>query len=567
MHLALLALVLQLRTPALSESVQRVAERPVAGDSVKDLTRARNAQASFERSRRANLPFSGGSAGRCDVRLGRFCWWYDESTPKFPPEAEIIGRRRAELIAELDTLSARYPGDAWLTGMRVYYRIDGRALASADSAVRSCGATAWWCSALAGFVAHARGESARADSAFATALDFMPHEKACAWRDIRFLLSGDDRDAYEHRSCEDRRFLEARYWLLSRPQLASAANEWLNEFNARRVIVWLSERGATPHLLRWGDDATELVMRYGWPTAWSRIQMSSVGATDPSTVGHDPSPSFAFAPVTKFADSLTVLSPGDWQLKATRAESRYAPRLVARVADVAAQIARFRRGDSTLVVAAFVAADDSLRSPLAMVAATTAHGLPAMSAPDTVRAGIARVTIRGTVSLAGVEVMDTATHLLARIRLGYVPTADSARLTLSDLLVYRAGEAPASSLDSALVRAVRGDTVSRNRPIGLFWETYGLAAGGEAVDVAVSVERVDHSWIRSTKQRLGLTPEDTPIRIRWTDARASADHGAAHAISLDLVNLDSGRYRVTLRLTPDGGTPVTSTREIELLDR
>jgi hypothetical protein len=156
---------------------------------------------------------------------------------------------------------------------------------------------------------------------------------------------------------------------------------------------------------------------------------------------------------------------------------------------------------------------------------------------------------------------------LARTRRAYAPGADSARLALSDLLVYRAGEEPASSLDSALVRAIPGDTVTRNRPLGIFWETYGLSTEGETVDIAVSVERVDHGWIRSARQKLGLTPVDTPIRISWTDARASKESAAAHAISLDLANLDSGRYRLTLALTPAGGVPVSAVREVELIDR
>ena len=87
------------------------------------------------------------------------------------------------------------------------------------------------------------------------------------------------------------------------------------------------------------------------------------------------------------------------------------------------------------------------------------------------------------------------------------------------------------------------------------------------MDVAVSVERVDHSWIRSTRQRLGLTPVDTPIRIQWSAARPASEYAASHAISLDLANLDGGRYRVTLTLSPRDGSPVSTTREIELIER
>ena len=111
MHVALLALALQL------QAVPRpVGARPAtpAADSVGDLRRAQSEQVSFERSRRAWLPYGQSSGGRCDVRLGRFCWWYDGSLPKFPPEAETIRDRRTELLTALDQLGTRYPGDDWL---------------------------------------------------------------------------------------------------------------------------------------------------------------------------------------------------------------------------------------------------------------------------------------------------------------------------------------------------------------------------------------------------------------------------------------------------------------------
>jgi hypothetical protein len=565
MHVALLVLAFQLQGPALSNAAQRPSERSSA-DSARDLNRARGAQASFERSRRAHLPYGDRGNGRCDVRLGRYCWWYDEHVPTFPPEEAAIVERRKELIAQLDATASRYPGDDWLAGMRVHYRVDGHHLAAADSVARDCRATTWWCSALAGYAAHANGDAHRADSAFAAAVAALPSEESCAWRDIAPLLSDDDRGPYEHRSCDERRALEARYWLLSRPQFSTGGNEWQNEFNVRRVLNWLGERAATPHLLSWGRDAAELVLRYGWPTAWSRTVTSMGSMQEPGIIGHDPSPSFAFAPVRWLADSLQPLQHDAWNMNAPRAEARYAPPMVRRVANVAAQFARFRRGDSTLLVAAFAVHDDSLRTLIARLGAAGLDGIAVVSEPDTAHVGRVRVMFAGAPWIIGVDVSDTTTRTLGRTRHAYVPGADSARLALSDLLVYRAGEEPAPSLDSALARAIPGDTVTRNRPLGIFWETYGLSTEGETVDIAVSVERVDHSWIRSARQKLGLTPVDTPIRIRWTDARTSAERAAAHAISLDLGNLDSGRYRLTLSLSPADGTPVTAVREVELMD-
>ncbi|MEO8335712.1 MAG: hypothetical protein ABI664_12110 [bacterium] len=566
MHLALLALAFQLHAPSFNAVAQRPSERSPA-DSARDLSRAHGAQANFERSRRAHLPYGDRGNGRCDVRLGRYCWWYDEHVPAFPPEEAAITDRRAELIAELDLAAARYPGDSWLAGMRVHYRIDGHHFVAADSVARECRATAWWCSALAGYAAHANGDAHRADSAFAVAVAALPADESCAWQDIAPLLNDDDRDVYDHRSCDERRTLEARYWLLSRPQFSTGGNEWQNEFHVRRVLNWLGERAATPHLLSWGQDAAELVLRYGWPTAWSRTMVSMGSMQEPSIIGHDPAPSFAFAPTRWLSDSLKPIEPDAWDMNAPRAEARYAPPMVKRVANVAAQFARFRRGDSTLVVAAFAAQDDSLRTVAARLGAADVDGVVSISEPDSVHVGRARVSLANAPWIVGIDISDTTTKTLGRTRRAYVPGADSARLALSDLLVYRAGEEPAASLDSALARAIPGDTVTRNRPLGIFWETYGLATEGETVDIAVSVERVDHGWIRSARQKLGLTPIDTPIRIRWTDARTPPDKAAAHAISLDLANLDSGRYRVALTLTPASGTPVVAVREVELTDK
>lgn len=565
MHFALLFLTLQLRAvppvePPPHPSVD------LAADSTRDLARARNAQASFERYRRALLPTGPGGAGRCDVRLGRYCWWYDASVPTFPPEPDAIGRRRVDLLRELDRLGALHPGDDWISGLQVHYRVDGRDPIGADSVARTCRSTAWWCSALAGYAAHARGDAARADSAFSSALSAMPPDVACAWRSITPLLSADDRSAYEHQPCGARAGLERRYWLLSRPQLGTAANEWQNEFNVRRVLAWLGERSATPHLASWGNDAAELVLRYGWPVAWSRIARSDLLGADGGIVGHDPSPSFAFAADPAFGDSTRALRPDAWDLTAPRAEARYAPRLVRRVASVAAQIARFRRGDSTLVVAAFAAVDDSLLVPAATLGTAGEDGAVRSSNPQPVRTGHAQVMLAGVPIVAGVEIVDSVRRTLARVRETFAPALGNPTLGLSDLLLYRTGEEPAASLDSALAAAVPGDTVGRNRKLGLFWETYGLSPQGESVDLTVSVERVDRGWMRSARQRLGLAPVDTPIRVRWTDARSRSDGGAAHSVALDLGNVPPGRYRISLTVARSGEVGASAMREVELTD-
>lgn len=75
----------------------------------------------FERQRRFLLPVTRGDPGRCDVRVGSYCYWYDENEDPGPPEPARIARARQRLLILLDSLAARHPGDGWLAGQRLLY--------------------------------------------------------------------------------------------------------------------------------------------------------------------------------------------------------------------------------------------------------------------------------------------------------------------------------------------------------------------------------------------------------------------------------------------------------------
>jgi hypothetical protein len=569
MHLALFTLALQLgfsATPA--RPAQGVAPRHAA-DSLRDLKRARSAQASFERARRYNLAERGGSPGRCDVNLGRICWWYDEVPVKLPPEPRQLSRRREDLLFTLDSLNALHPGDEWIAGMRVHYRIEAGRAIEADSVARSCRATAWWCLALTGYAEHVLGRAAAAESAFAGAVARMPEPERCGWREISVLLPSRTRHWYETLSCDARLPVEERYWLLSRPRFSQPANEWRTEYYVRRVQARLAEHAVWPLGLTWGRDRAELLLRYGWPVGWSRLQQADprLGA-EPSVVEHEAVPSFAFAPEEALLDTSATATDDAWDLRAKLAESRYAPRLVARVSPLSLQLARFRRGDSTLLVAAYAAADDSLgQGSRSTIGATLDDGTTVADSAGE-RTGHATLMLASAPRLAGIDVADTTTRTLARARALYSVPPRSNALALSDLLLYRPGESPPESLDSAIVVAVAGDTVARTRPVGIYWETYGVADAGEAFDVAVTVERIDRSWLRGARQRIGLADKDSPLRLKWNDARPPrAGAAVSRAISLDLANLEPGKYRVTVSLERPGGESTSSARVIQLRER
>ena len=567
MHVALLAIAYQLGLAASPVSPPQGRITAPAADSVRDLRLARSAQSSFERARRYSLPEGGGSAGRCDVQLGRFCWWYDAEPPNLPPEADQITRRRAELLSTLDALSERRPGDPWIAGMRVHYRVDGKDFLAADSVARACGASAWWCLALVGYADHALGRAAAAESAFIGALAGMPEADACKWRDIAVLLPPNTRRYYEKLSCDERRPVEERYWLLSRPQLGGEANEWRSEFYVRRVLATL-HRDATSTLQgAWGRDNEELMLRYGWPIGWRKSQTAYGSATDISVTEYHSTPSYNFAPVEALYDTSAASEDDGWELEARMPEARFSPRLVGRVAPLAMQVARFRRGDSVLVAGAYAASHDSLGAASAAVLAVALRDGETRAATAEGRSGTARLVVESFPLLAGVEIADTATRTLARARsLMRVPERVDG-LALSDLLLFRAAEDAPESLDAALAAAIPGDTMSRSRPIGIYWETYGVAESGESFDVGVTVERIDRSWIRGAKQLLRLAAPDNPLRLRWNDARPTVPGAALpRAISLDLANQPAGKYRITVGLVRANGTVVSSEREIELRD-
>ena len=269
-------------------------------------------------------------------------------------------------------------------------------------------------------------------------------ERRCRWRNITVLLAGEARARYAALSCAERSALERRYWSVTHPRLSVAANEWRNEFETRRVQAVLAEQSRNPQPTSWGDDAEELVLRYGWPNAWTRVaQGTSAFGAEPAIVGHEPSPSFDFVPDERvILDSLADAGDDAWRADDPRSITRYAPRGIARLAAVGAQLARFRRGDSTLVVGIYAVADDSARRARPTLAALLA-GRP--EAPRSVSSdgefghpGVLLLMLPGEPLLAGIEMLDTTSRTLARSR--RVFAAATTVRSISDLLVYRGSD-------------------------------------------------------------------------------------------------------------------------------
>lgn len=546
-------------------------------DSLADLRRARAAQERVERARRRRLPALPSRAA-CEVAIGRYCYWYDPAEPPAPVEPPRTAQDRDALVALLDTLAARRPGDDWIAGQRVRYLLESARHTDAVAAAARCAGTAWWCAALRGLALHESGRFAAAAAAYDSALAAMPGTRRCAWRDIGPLIAGQFRSRYRAASCARRREMEQRFWWLARPFHAAEANELETEHLARRTWSRILRDAWSPHG-RWSADQAAMALRYGWPVAWSRDRARETYATAAGTEhvrGHEAAPSWAWIPAPRLLGSPYDATASDWQLAARAAVARYAPRGLRSVTALSHQIARFRRGDSLLVVAVYDAgADTALRGAKLDVA--LALSADERSAPRVARArsnashGWLELSVPAAPQLLSLEARAFERRGAALTRRGIRPLSRGGPVVLSDILLLAPLGVVPERLAEAMPLAVATDTIAVETKVGLFWEAYAPSApDSPPATVAVRLSRVRASAGRRVAEALRLEERPLPVTVRWdADARRPIGAGAAPAVGstaimLDLARRPPGHYRIEVTLTAPGGGVARRTRDLHI---
>jgi hypothetical protein len=286
-----------------------------------------------------------------------------------------------------------------------------------------------------------------------------------------------------------------------------------------------------------------------------------------SVTGHDAGMPYDFIPRVQALDHLGHVAADDWTLDDPRALTGYAPAFARSVHELPGQIATFRRGDSTLVVAAWDARRDTtllgrpLAAALALVSPSGELTIVRDSSAHTV--GHLWAAAAFDSGLASLELLAPAERRAARSRVG-VPGRDTGRVALSDLLLYAPTSQPAKSLEEVRDSALASSVVAGARSVGVYWETYGLEAPAP-LHFTLSVQQSGVGWLRRAAERFHLADPTSGLRLQWDEVPelTGSDRIAARGVRLDLSRLRSGHYRVSLTARGAAGT-AAATREIDV---
>lgn len=501
--------------------------------------------------------------------IGRFCR-HASGVPfsEIPDEPSGTTRARRELLQTLAAASLKLPGDGWIAGQRVRYLIESGDDSAAVVAAQSCRAEEWWCDALYGLALHASNRFVAAERSFAKALEEMPATKRCEWTDLSELLDGDALDAYGKLDCTSREPANRRIWWLADPLFSTPGNERRTEHFARRTWGEIDRGGANGFGMSWANDMMEMIVRYGWAEKWT--QQQPTGMTDGSTsfVAHEREPDFHFLASVPPVTPIGEIGDSSWNLFEENPREGYSPRYANAFLTIKPQVARFRRGDSTLVVAAFdVTADTSwkyiaVHPALVIAQGDTTRFLLAIF-DSTPRRSALWITAPSRESLASLELLSLDGKVAGRWRGAVRPLAiDSARRAISDILIFDGADSLAASIEGAIASALGDSVIRQDRKVGVYWETYGDAPDDSVRSVSLTLTPIAPGLMTRVLRSLGVGRKLAPVDVRWRDAGAGATV-QPRSVMLDLSQVTPGRYDLKVTVG-EGATEKSTSRPVAI---
>jgi hypothetical protein len=368
--------------------------------------------------------------------------------------------------------------------------------------------------------------------------------------------------AYKALLCAERLVRNARIFRLAQPLWMLPGNDIRNELFARRTMSRVHSLGRIPYDLQWGDDLLESQVRYGWPTAWSVQNGGVADPRPPQVIGHEPTPSYDFMPLIEAIDNPLDAKSTDWDMKRKKARMRYSTRYAAGFGALPHQIARFRRGDTTVVAGGY-----RLMRELEMGRAPYQAGLvldrvdgakPIVVTKDSAGANGALLASMQAPMLASIEVLAPVGKRAARARTVVQPLPADARLS-DYLLLQRGDPSPTPSLERNATQAYGSLEIDGGTQIGIYWEMYRPASPGAPLQVSLRATRLGASFMQKLGSSIGLSKALTPVSIKYND-NGRPDGGAGRSLTLNFPSVPAGDYQLTLLVSGAGVTDSTTQR-------
>jgi hypothetical protein len=368
-------------------------------------------------------------------------------------------------------------------------------------------------------------------------------------------------------SCAQRDAINARMWWVADPLYMTPGNERRTEHFSREMHTALQADAVNTYGSSWGGDLNELILRFGWAEKWTQAWPSMYANVEPIVTGHEREPGFHFFLTQRPPDSLAQIVDSLFDIYQFPPREQYAPVYTRGFVRLDAQVARFRRGDSTRVVAAYDVRADTIFSRHKFAAALIAMGdeTTTQSRTDVGESpgkNVLSVSTPWKSQLIGVELLAADSAGAARWRSGFAEIPlDPGRISVSDILFVDGGPSLPADLDEAIPRAHGGTKFRHDAKIGLFWELYGRTPTDSAVPISMTITPIDEGLFRRAFRALRIAPKATPLNIRWQE-NGSAGVLSARSVLLDLSLVPAGKYAVKIEV---GNSPTAiASRNIEV---
>ena len=326
--------------------------------------------------------------------------------------------------------------------------------------------------------------------------------------------------------------------------------------------------------MRWADDLTEAVVRYGWTVAWERPWPRPGETESSSAVSHEPPTALRYVPDGRLLtrepdDEEPHEAPSAWILDRQGMKTLYLPPYLDSLVQVEAQWARFPSATGVTILAA---AEDRVGEGRAVgLFATTgteevtrgSGGAVPGRVWGSVRvpAGTDEAARSALVSLEAIRPSERQGQR-SRVVLGLKRFPPDV-LTLSDVVLMDRGPEP-GSLDEVGPRMRGGAEVGPVDTLAVAFQVAGLGPRQEALSFRVWVERAEEGVFSRLAGWIGLGGDQEPLDVAWTESAPAGERAILRSVEVVLPDLEPGFWDLAVGVQAPGRFEAVRKRRIRV---